>query len=66
MLCEPDAQAAEAVRLMPRSLKRQARFMVMLEFMLWKIAPLPQATVLFAWRNLSRLCIVASATESLP
>jgi hypothetical protein len=66
MLCEPDAQAAEAVRLMPFRWNRHARFMVTVEFMDWKMAPLPQAAVEPNSRNLSSAFIVASATESLP
>ena len=64
--CEPEAQAADAVRLIPFRWNRQARFMVTVEFIDWKMAPLPQAAVEPNWRNLSRAIIVASATESLP
>ena len=66
MACEPEAQAPEAVRLMPLRWNRQARFMVTVEFMDWKMAPLPQAAVSWNSRNLSSARIVASATESLP
>ena len=66
MACELEAHAALAVRLMPRSLNIVARFIVMVEFIDWKMAPLPQAAVSLYSRNLSSPSIVASATESLP
>ena len=40
--------------------------MVIVEFIDWKIAPLPQAEVSPNSRNLSRARIVDSAVESLP
>ena len=43
--CEPEAQAAEAVRLIPLRWNRQARFIVTVEFIDLKMAPPPQAAV---------------------
>ena len=42
---ELEAQAADDVRLMPRNLNRQARFIVTVEFIDWNIAPEPHALV---------------------
>ena len=64
--CEPLAQAADAVRLIPFRWNSVARFIVTVEFIDWKMAPEPQAAVEPTWRNLSIATIVDSATESLP
>ena len=51
---------------MPRKWNKQAKFIVTVEFIDWKMAPLPQAAVSLNSRNLSSARMVASATESFP
>ena len=66
MAWEPLAQAALTVILMPRSLNRQPKFIVTVEFIDWKMAPDPTMRVFFFSRIVSTLFTTASALLSLP
>jgi len=66
MACEPLAQAPLTVRLMPFSLKMQPRFIVTVEFIDWKMAPLPQRVVSFFSRIVSTAFTLGTVDESFP
>ena len=53
MACEPLAQAPDIVKLIPFRWKITERFMVMVEFMDWKIEPEPTNAVFFFSRIIS-------------
>ncbi|GAB3723207.1 hypothetical protein GCM10027594_04140 [Hymenobacter agri] len=63
---EPLAQAALKVRLMPLSGKMVARFMVTVEFMVWKMEPEPSRVVSFLARIMSVASMTGWAELSLP
>ena len=66
MACEPLAQAAERVRLMPRRLKITERFIVTVEFIDWKMLPEPTIAVFCLARMMSMPSITGAALLSLP
>ena len=66
MACEPLAQAALMVMLTPLRWKMVARFMVTVEFIDWKMAPLPSSVVSFFSMQVVCASMTALADESLP
>ena len=66
MACDPLAQAAESVRLMPRRLKITERFIVTVEFIDWKMLPEPTIAVFLLARMMSIPSITGAALLSLP
>ena len=66
MAWEPLAQAPDTVRFIPFSLKIQSRFIVTVEFIDWKMAPLPQRVVSFFSLIVSTALTTGTVEESLP
>ena len=66
MACEPLAQAPDMVKLIPFKWKITERFMVIVEFMDWKIEPEPTIAVFFLARMTSMASITGAALLSFP
>ena len=66
MECEPLAQAALMVMLMPFRWKMVERFIVTVEFIDWKMAAEPTKVVSFFSKMVSCESMTALAEESLP
>ncbi len=64
--CEPLAHAPLTVKLIPRNLNITERFMLMVEFMDWKIEPDPRSVVSFFSRIRSMASITGTEELSLP
>ena len=66
MACEPLAQAALMVMLMPLNLKMVDKFMVTVEFIDWNMAPEPIIWVSLYCKAVVCASMTAFAEESLP